>query len=109
MKYFQSIFFILEKCLKRLLCCLRRLLLVQWCKLLQTNKMMYSFDLAHVRTGSAGSALDWERQSEDLRCIKVNSIRAHQQPITVLDCENGRVVTGSQDHTLKVHTFLDVL
>ncbi|KAL0277128.1 UNVERIFIED_CONTAM: hypothetical protein PYX00_004516 [Menopon gallinae] len=55
----------------------------------------------HVRTGSAGSALDWEL-SNDVKCRKLGSVRAHQQPITVLECENGRVVTGSQDHTLKV-------
>lgn len=59
---------------------------------------------AHVRTGSAGS-LDLESSTscdEDMRCIRLNTTKAHQQPITVLDTEGGRVLTGSQDHTLKV-------
>lgn len=43
---------------------------------------------------------------EDLRCIKIVSHKAHQQVITVLDSEGGRVLTGSQDHTLKVYRFV---
>lgn len=31
------------------------------------------------------------------------TVRAHQQPINCVDCEGGRIVTGSQDHTLKVY------
>lgn len=42
---------------------------------------------------------------EDLRCMKIGSHRAHQQAITVLDSEGGRVLTGSQDHTLKVYRY----
>jgi hypothetical protein len=63
---------------------------------------------AHVRSGSTGSIVDWdnmkgrEGSDEDLRCIQLNTTRAHQQPITVLDSEGGRVLTGSKDHTLKV-------
>ena len=34
--------------------------------------------------------------------VRLNWARAHQQPISVLDCEGGRVVTGSQDHCIKV-------
>lgn len=61
----------------------------------------------HIRTGSMGSISEREIKNqndleEDLRCMKVFSIKAHQQPITCLDCEGGRIVTGSQDHTLKV-------
>lgn len=62
--------------------------------------------LAHVRTGSAGSPMDFNNimhSEEDLRCMKIGSHRAHQQAITVLDSEGGRVLTGSQDHTLKVY------
>lgn len=65
----------------------------------------YSYVSAHVRTGSADSALDWslnETSEANVNCIHVSTARAHQQPITVLECEGGRVVTGSQDHTLKV-------
>lgn len=46
---------------------------------------------------------------EDLRCIKLCSHRAHQQVITVLDSEGGRVLTGSQDHTIKVYRVEDQL
>jgi hypothetical protein len=45
---------------------------------------------------------DREGSDEDLRCIQLKTTRAHQQPITVLDSEGGRVLTGSKDHTLKV-------
>lgn len=68
------------------------------------------FRRTHVRTGSAGSALDWpisEPSEENLNCIRVSTARAHQQPITVLECEGGRVITGSQDHTLKVYGLVD--
>ncbi|XP_034937931.1 sterol regulatory element-binding protein cleavage-activating protein [Chelonus insularis] len=66
----------------------------------------------HVRTGSAGSPMDINNlppAKEDLRCIKKGSHRAHQQAITVLDSEGGRVLTGSQDHTLKVFRLEDQL
>lgn len=43
------------------------------------------------------------QSEEDLRCMKIGSHKAHQQAITVLDSEGGRVLTGSQDHTLKVY------
>ncbi|XP_071451860.1 sterol regulatory element-binding protein cleavage-activating protein, partial [Hetaerina americana] len=65
----------------------------------------------HVRTGSAGS-LDWDsilQSDEDIRCVRLGSVRAHQQPITVLDSEGGRILTGSQDHTLKVFRLEDHL
>ncbi|RZC39326.1 sterol regulatory element-binding protein cleavage-activating protein [Asbolus verrucosus] len=68
----------------------------------------------HVRTGSAGSVPDHtnlitqdENADEDFRCLKVNSLKAHQQPIICLDCEGGRILTGSQDHTLKVFRLDD--
>ncbi|PNF43351.1 hypothetical protein B7P43_G14464 [Cryptotermes secundus] len=69
----------------------------------------------HVRSGSTGSIVDWDSimscksNDEDLRCIRLNTTRAHQQPITVLDSEGGRVLTGSKDHTLKVFRLEDQL
>ncbi|XP_018574713.1 sterol regulatory element-binding protein cleavage-activating protein [Anoplophora glabripennis] len=71
-----------------------------------------AYKRTHVRTGSLGSVSDREIQNqtdceEDLRCIKIISTRAHQQPVTCLDCEGGRVLTGSQDHTLKVFRLED--
>ncbi|KAK4879556.1 hypothetical protein RN001_007702 [Aquatica leii] len=62
----------------------------------------------HIRTSSAGSAADYrdiirqQEDTEDIRCTKVMVTKAHQQPITCLDSEGGRVLTGSQDHSLKV-------
>ncbi|KAK6639923.1 hypothetical protein RUM43_008200 [Polyplax serrata] len=67
-----------------------------------------SFRRTHVRTGSAGSALDWEKPSENMKCRKLSTIKAHQQPIAVLECESGRILTGSQDHTLKVFRLDDI-
>lgn len=70
--------------------------------------MQSAWFVAHMRSGSTGSIVDWETivnhedGDEDLRCIQLNTTRAHQQPITVLDSEGGRVLTGSKDHTLKV-------
>jgi hypothetical protein len=61
-----------------------------------------------MRGASTGSIMDWDSimmrdgSDEDLRCIRLITTRAHQQPITVLDSEGGRVLTGSKDHTLKV-------
>ncbi|OXU21849.1 hypothetical protein TSAR_009631 [Trichomalopsis sarcophagae] len=69
-----------------------------------------SYRRTHVRTGSAGSPMDFNNimhSEEDLRCMKIGSHRAHQQAITVLDSEGGRVLTGSQDHTLKVYRLED--
>lgn len=62
----------------------------------------------HIRTGSMGSISERDIKNqndseEDLKCFKLLSVKAHQQPITCLDCEGGRIVTGSQDHTLKVY------
>ena len=37
-----------------------------------------------------------------IQLVRLNWARAHQQPISVLDAEGGRVVTGSQDHCIKV-------
>nr|XP_023029446.1 sterol regulatory element-binding protein cleavage-activating protein-like [Leptinotarsa decemlineata] len=66
----------------------------------------------HVRTASAGSITDHDLpiqtdSEEDLRCIKLQTIKAHQQPITCLDCEGSKILTGSQDHTLKVFRLDD--
>lgn len=71
-----------------------------------------SYRRTHVRTGSAGSPMDINnvmQSEEDLRCMKISSHKAHQQAITVLDSEGGRVLTGSQDHTLKVYRLEDQL
>ncbi|CAG9864006.1 unnamed protein product [Phyllotreta striolata] len=66
----------------------------------------------HVRTGSAGSISEQDLKNkayseEDLKCSKIQTVKAHQQPVTCLDCEGGRILTGSQDHTLKVFRLED--
>ncbi|XP_046420988.1 sterol regulatory element-binding protein cleavage-activating protein isoform X1 [Neodiprion fabricii] len=71
-----------------------------------------SYRRTHNRTRSAGSPMDMDNfipTEDNLRCMKIGSHRAHQQPITVLDSEGGRVLTGSQDHTLKVYRLEDQL
>ncbi|XP_059471097.1 sterol regulatory element-binding protein cleavage-activating protein isoform X2 [Neocloeon triangulifer] len=72
-----------------------------------------SFRRTHIRTGSAGS-MDWEASvsggiSEEVCFQKLATVRAHQQPITVLDSEGARVLSGSQDHTLRVYRLEDQL
>lgn len=62
-----------------------------------------------MRTGSAGSPMDLHntiQTEEDMRCIKISTQRAHQQVITVLDSDHGHVITGSQDHILKVYRYV---
>nr|CAI5846666.1 unnamed protein product [Callosobruchus analis] len=73
----------------------------------------------HVRTGSAGSIAESigmqpamsssnvANLSEILRCLKIHTTLAHQQPITCLDCEGGRVLTGGQDHVVKAFRLDD--
>lgn len=39
---------------------------------------------------------------QEIRCNWLMTQKAHQQPITCLECEGDRILTGSQDHTLKV-------
>ncbi|XP_026679311.1 LOW QUALITY PROTEIN: sterol regulatory element-binding protein cleavage-activating protein [Diaphorina citri] len=74
-------------------------------------KMNKSVHRIHLRTGSAGSLLDFKKMQVEeemtLTCCKVESTRAHHQPITVLECVSNRVITGSQDHTLKVYKLED--
>ena len=43
-----------------------------------------------------------------IHCTLLSTTRAHQQAINVLKTEAGRVVTGSQDHTLKVFRLDDL-
>lgn len=53
----------------------------------------------HSRNVSTGSIESWD---EVLRCSGAFTVRAHQLPINVVQCAGGRIVTASQDHTLKV-------
>lgn len=42
----------------------------------------------------------------EIKCVWLTTLKAHQQPIVCLDCEGGRLLTGSQDHTIKVSRLL---
>lgn len=39
---------------------------------------------------------------EELRCFLEHQHQGHQQPITCMEVVGSTVLTGSQDHTLKV-------
>ncbi|XP_061509303.1 sterol regulatory element-binding protein cleavage-activating protein [Anopheles gambiae] len=69
----------------------------------------------HMRTGSAGSLGSLQAAmaassgpgshsaSEELRCLLEFQQQGHQQPVTCLEVAGNTVMTGSQDHTLKVY------
>lgn len=38
----------------------------------------------------------------DLQCSKIEACKVHSKTITVLEVEGGRIITGSEDRTLKV-------
>lgn len=40
----------------------------------------------------------------EVMCARIAQCRPHQQPITEMHCEGGRILTGGQDHVLKVGT-----
>ena len=58
----------------------------------------HSRHLSHSRTGSDDRRL-W---NEIIHCTQIQRSNAHSRPITVLQTEGGRIVSGSQDFTLKV-------
>ncbi|XP_078571709.1 sterol regulatory element-binding protein cleavage-activating protein-like isoform X1 [Branchiostoma floridae x Branchiostoma japonicum] len=63
----------------------------------------------HRRNQSYDSCI--ATSSDTVCCVRLAQRvpHAHQQPINVLQCSAGRVVTGSQDHTLKVYRLEDAL
>ncbi|CAH0401898.1 unnamed protein product [Chilo suppressalis] len=78
----------------------------------------------HKRTGSAGSLHSVQcgdnspRMSypyntelidtEEVVCVRVAQCRPHQQPITEMQSEGERILTGGQDHVLKVFSSTDL-
>ncbi|XP_059059772.1 sterol regulatory element-binding protein cleavage-activating protein [Achroia grisella] len=82
----------------------------------------------HKRTGSAGSlqymhgveedmsrprmSFSYEGEiladSEEIICTRIAQCRPHQQPITEMHSEGVRIVTGGQDHILKVFSSSDL-
>ncbi|XP_060850773.1 sterol regulatory element-binding protein cleavage-activating protein isoform X2 [Rhopalosiphum padi] len=62
----------------------------------------------HVRTGSIGSSLHTLKSTNDtVRCLHIEALKAHNQPVTVLETNGAYIVTGSQDHMLKVFRIED--
>ncbi|KAJ2954548.1 hypothetical protein O0L34_g2832 [Tuta absoluta] len=80
----------------------------------------------HKRTGSAGSlhsahgsdegghprmSFSYEAENsdgEEVVCGRIAQCRPHQQPVTEMQCEGGRIVTGGQDHILKVFSSAEL-
>lgn len=75
----------------------------------------FLFLIAHVRTGSTGSLSNSQLSShgndissmasssqEEMRCYLEHQHQGHQQLITCMEVVGNTVLTGSQDHTLKV-------
>jgi len=58
----------------------------------------HSRHLSHSRMGSGEICL-WDQA---IHCTLVQRTQAHQRPISVLSTEGQRIVSGSQDFTLKV-------
>ena len=48
------------------------------------------------------SPIEHRKHYDDITLTLLHTKRAHQQPITVVMSDAGRIVTASQDHTLKV-------
>lgn len=76
--------------------------------------MLFSL-LAHIRTGSTGSLSNAQLSNqindigsiasssqEEMRCYLEHQHQGHQQLVTCMDVVGNTVLTGSQDHTLKV-------
>ncbi|VVD04138.1 unnamed protein product [Leptidea sinapis] len=85
-----------------------------------SGEEQYIWSTTHKRTSSAeslSSAGDTARprptfsheaensDSDEVVCERVAQCRAHQQPVTELAVEGGVVLTGGQDHVLKVFSL----
>lgn len=83
----------------------------------KTISILFHFShAAHVRTGSTGSLSNSQLSSpgqndvsllasssqEEMRCYLEHQHQGHQQLVTCMDVVGNTVLTGSQDHTLKV-------
>ncbi|KAK3101013.1 hypothetical protein FSP39_000257 [Pinctada imbricata] len=78
----------------------------------QHNPPSSSHTKGHSRTKSQVTVPTQESLRKWEEIIHINlmkTVKAHQQPVIMLQCEGGRVVTASQDHTLKVFRLEDAL
>ncbi|XP_039763259.1 sterol regulatory element-binding protein cleavage-activating protein [Pararge aegeria] len=78
----------------------------------------------HKRTGSAESlgithgledhrgrmsfSYDADSDSDEVVCVPTAHCRPHQQPITEMHSDGGRILTGGQDHVLKVFSSAEL-
>ncbi|KAL8598351.1 hypothetical protein ACOMHN_047672 [Nucella lapillus] len=61
----------------------------------------------HARQYSLGNVRPQRLWEDTIRCHSLAALRAHQRTINCLHCEGGRIVTASEDHTLKVFRLED--
>ncbi|XP_076472128.1 sterol regulatory element-binding protein cleavage-activating protein-like [Babylonia areolata] len=61
----------------------------------------------HARQYSLGNVRPQRLWEDTIRCHSLASLRAHQRPINCLQCEGDRIVSASEDHTLKVFRLED--
>ena len=67
---------------------------------------MSTFHAGQIKRVLSQPGLSSEMRSwdDEIHCTLISTNKAHQRAINLLQCEVGRVVTASQDHTLKVPT-----
>ncbi|CAH2035548.1 unnamed protein product, partial [Iphiclides podalirius] len=78
----------------------------------RTHKRTGSADSMRIGSGYDGEAARAPRTSfsykpdyhdgEEVVCVRIAHCRPHQQPITEMHSEGGRILTGGQDHVVKV-------
>lgn len=65
-------------------------------------KRFSKYRRSHLRTNSVDSMYWQSTSSEQLHCLKIESVKAHTKSITVLEAEGEKIITGSEDRMLKV-------
>lgn len=66
------------------------------------SETMWSIFAGHLRTYSVDSMYWQNLKCMELQCSKIETHKVHSKTITVLEVEGGRIITGSEDRTLKV-------
>lgn len=73
---------------------------------IKNGEGLYCDDLLLIKSTSFNNFIFlYTDTTEKIHCRRLATTRAHQQSITVLECDWGRILSGSQDHTLKVIFF----
>ncbi|XP_072931147.1 sterol regulatory element-binding protein cleavage-activating protein [Epargyreus clarus] len=60
-----------------------------------THRMSFSYEADHS-------------DADEVVCVRLAHCRPHQQPITELQSEGGRILTGAQDHVLKIFSSTEL-